>query len=128
MNRSSEALEDIVDTAKESQELMARIADASEEQASGLAQVSTAVAQLDETTQQNVALVEETATASGSMNDEARSLAEIVSFFKLETSATDAATGRATVAHAVYEGAVRTAPEPARRKGEAGSTAEWDEF
>ena len=47
----------------------------SSEQASGVGQVHEAVTQLDSTTQQNAALVEQSAAAADSMRDEAKRLA-----------------------------------------------------
>jgi methyl-accepting chemotaxis protein-2 (aspartate sensor receptor) len=63
-------------------DIMGEIFTASEEQARGIAQVNTAVSQMDEVTQQNAALVEEAAAASGALQDQAKELVRSVSAFK----------------------------------------------
>ena len=80
---SSKVLEEIVQSSRDTNALVSQISDASQEQAQALTQVNAAIAQLEETTQQNAALVEETSAASTSMDDQAKTLANIVSFFKL---------------------------------------------
>lgn len=57
---------------------------ATTEQTAGLGQINAAVTQLSDITQQNAALVEESATAAGSLNEQARHLVDIVSEFTLE--------------------------------------------
>ena len=64
-------------------DIMSEIASASLEQTMGIEQVNSAIAQMDEVTQQNAALVEEAAAAAGSMQEQAAALAEVVSVFKL---------------------------------------------
>ncbi|RYE70599.1 MAG: hypothetical protein EOO81_07775, partial [Oxalobacteraceae bacterium] len=56
---------------------------ASNEQSAGIEQVSRAVSQMDQVTQQNVALVEEAAAAANSLQDQSGQLAKAVSIFKL---------------------------------------------
>jgi methyl-accepting chemotaxis protein len=62
---------------------MVQIGTASREQSAGIVQVGTSISQLDQTTQQNAALVEQTASASGSLADQARGLLDSVSRFRL---------------------------------------------
>lgn len=59
------------------------ISAATAEQASGIGEINTAVANLDQQTQQNAALVEESAAAATSLSEQARSLAASVQQFKL---------------------------------------------
>ncbi len=68
-------------------DIMAEIASASMEQTVGIEQVNSAIAQMDEVTQQNAALVEEAAAAAGSMQEQAAALAEVVSIFRLGSEA-----------------------------------------
>jgi len=82
---SSKALEEIVQSSHETNALVSQISDASQEQAQALTQVNAAIVQLEETTQQNAAMVEETSAASTSMDEQAKVLADIVSFFKLNS-------------------------------------------
>ena len=53
------------------------------EQSNGVQQVGDAVGQMDQVTQQNAALVEESAAAAGSLKDQAQHLVDAVAFFKL---------------------------------------------
>jgi methyl-accepting chemotaxis protein-1 (serine sensor receptor) len=68
-------------------DLIGEITAAAGEQSQGIAQVGQAVTQLDQTTQQNAALVEESAAAAESLKAQAARLAEAVSVFRLERSA-----------------------------------------
>ena len=63
--------------------IMAEITVASAEQGAGIEQVNQAVVQMDDMTQQNAALVEETAAASASLEEQASSLVKAISIFKL---------------------------------------------
>jgi len=63
--------------------LITDIADASKEQSSGIDQVTIAIGQMDEVTQQNAALVEQAAAAAESLEEQARIQAETLSRFKL---------------------------------------------
>jgi len=72
----------IVQEVKRITELIHVMGAASVQQASGIGQVSTAVGRLDQTTQQNAALVEESAAAADSLRQQAESLARAVEFFK----------------------------------------------
>jgi len=62
--------------------LMSDIGRASREQAHGIAQVGSAVTQMDQTTQQNAALVEQSAAAAESLNQQAQALVPLVSRFR----------------------------------------------
>ncbi|MCM3566394.1 chemotaxis protein, partial [Hydrogenophaga intermedia] len=53
------------------------------EQSDGIGQVNTAVSQLDQMTQQNAALVEESAAAAQSLKDQATRLADVVQQFRI---------------------------------------------
>jgi methyl-accepting chemotaxis protein len=66
---------------------MDAIATSAREQSVGLAEVNTAVNQMDQVTQQNAAMVEETNAASATLASEARCLRELISQFVLATSA-----------------------------------------
>ncbi|MGN6581570.1 MAG: hypothetical protein ACTHJ1_16530, partial [Bordetella sp.] len=79
--------QEIVASVKRVTDIMGEISAASEEQSSGIDQVNLAVTQMDETTQQNAALVEQAAAAAGSLEEQARQLAQAVSVFKLRAGA-----------------------------------------
>ncbi len=76
-------MQEIVVQARRVSELVGEISSASAQQASGISQVGGAVLQLDQVTQQNAALVEESAAAAESLNAQAMRLTEVVSVFRL---------------------------------------------
>jgi methyl-accepting chemotaxis protein-2 (aspartate sensor receptor) len=85
VERAGNTMQEIVASVKRVTDIMGEISAASEEQARGIDQVNRAVSQMDETTQQNAALVEQAAAAAGSLQDQAGKLAEAVAVFKLGT-------------------------------------------
>ena len=80
---AGKSMEDIVNQVRRVTDLIAEISSASVEQTQGIGQVGDAITQLDQVTQQNAALVEESAAAAESLSQQAARLAEIVSVFKL---------------------------------------------
>ncbi|HEX3140997.1 MAG TPA: methyl-accepting chemotaxis protein [Rhizobacter sp.] len=74
---------DIVSQVQKVNDLIGEISSASLEQTSGIGQIGDAVSQLDQVTQQNAALVEESAAAAESLKHQAAALAQTVSVFKL---------------------------------------------
>jgi methyl-accepting chemotaxis protein len=83
VEQAGATMRDIVDSVGQVAAIMQDITNASQEQSLGIAQVNQAITQMDDTTQQNSALVEEAATASVSLQDQAQNLAQMVSVFKL---------------------------------------------
>ncbi|MGC4087070.1 MAG: methyl-accepting chemotaxis protein [Polyangiaceae bacterium] len=81
VTRSGETLQEIVTAVKKVSDIVGEINAASDEQASGIDQINAAVAQMDKSTQQNAAMVEQAAAAAESMSDQASSLSELVDFF-----------------------------------------------
>ncbi|MGD0471811.1 MAG: methyl-accepting chemotaxis protein [Candidatus Velthaea sp.] len=90
-DHAGKTMDEIVAAVKRVTDIMAEISAASLEQGAGIGQVNTAIAQMDQVTQQNAALVEEVAAAAGSLQDLAQSLVEAVSVFKLAERAPAAA-------------------------------------
>ncbi len=76
-------MEEIVSSVRSVTHIMAEISSASAEQSAGIEQVSQTVVQLDETTQQNAALVEEATAAARAMEDQAETLSQAVSRFRI---------------------------------------------
>jgi methyl-accepting chemotaxis protein len=76
---------EIVTQVKRVATLIGEVTTATHEQSGGIGQVNAAVSQLDQMTQQNAALVEESAAAAESLKEQARKLADAVSAFKLGT-------------------------------------------
>ena len=83
VGQAGQSLMDILTAIKKVSDIVAEIAAASREQATGLEQVNTAVAQMDELTQRNSALVEETSASAQALSNQAVELAEVVSFFRV---------------------------------------------
>jgi methyl-accepting chemotaxis protein len=87
VNRAGTALTEIVESIKTVASIVADIANASAEQASGIEQVNKALTQMDEVTQQNSALVEENAATAKTLEHQAKAMDERVAFFKLDDGA-----------------------------------------
>ncbi len=83
VQQAGTAIDDIVRRVEGIAALMGDISVASREQSQGLAQVSSAVAEMDTTTQQNAALVEEAAAAAESLHHQAQELRQAVEVFRL---------------------------------------------
>ena len=91
VGQTGEALQRIVDRVAEIDGLVSEIAASAQEQAIGLAEVNTAVNQMDQVTQQNAAMVEQSTAASHSLAQEAQSLQASVARFKVGSAAQVAA-------------------------------------
>lgn len=83
VDQTGEALKDIVERVSEIDILISDIARSSQEQASGLAQVNVAINLMDQATQKNAAMVEETTAATISLRSETAQLAEFVGGFRI---------------------------------------------
>ncbi|WDS38118.1 methyl-accepting chemotaxis protein [Pseudoxanthomonas sp.] len=81
--RAGSTMAEVVTSVQRVTDIMAEISAASAEQSSGIEQVSRTVMQLDETTQQNAALVEEATAAAKSLEDQASDLGRAVAVFRL---------------------------------------------
>ena len=86
--QAGQTMEEIVASVQRVSDLIGEITASSTEQRDGIAQVNQAVTQLDQMTQQNAALVEESTAAAASMRDQAQRLAEVVSVFNVGAVAT----------------------------------------
>ena len=85
VSAAGQTMEEIVISVQRVADIMGEISAASAQQAGGIDQVSLAVSQMDEVTQQNAALVEEASAAASAMEDQARRLAEATSVFKTQS-------------------------------------------
>jgi methyl-accepting chemotaxis protein len=122
----------VVDSIRRVTDIMAEITSASQEQTSGIEQVNGAIAQMDQVTQQNAALVEEAAAAAASMQEQAATLADVVSVFKLDR-AHDLAPPAAPIKAAPVRPALprATAPKVSVKPAKAAKQtveADWEEF
>ena len=103
---------DIVEQAQRVAGLIAEISTATAEQTDGIAQVGEAVAHLDRSTQQNAALVEQSAAAAQALKQQAAQLAQAVSVFRLgfDAAASSSAHSSPRRSHALPDRAASAAP------------------
>ncbi|AYM98433.1 HAMP domain-containing protein [Acidovorax sp. 1608163] len=133
VTQAGKSMDEIVASVRRVSDLIGEITASSTEQRDGIGQVNQAVANLDQMTQQNAALVEESTAAAASMRDQAQRLAEVVSVFNVGASTRASASAPAPRPAP----AQRFAPAPARA-AVAGSKAapaaakgnddEWESF
>ncbi|MFD1745703.1 methyl-accepting chemotaxis protein [Rhizobium helianthi] len=139
VSETGEALQTIQEHILAVNDHMQAIANASREQSIGLSEVNTAVNQMDQMTQQNAAMVEQSTAASATLAQEAARLHALISAFALPVSAARAATvARPKTAAAppprapAAPAAPARAPAPKRQPVVSGNTAlksdDWEEF
>ncbi|RLJ21973.1 methyl-accepting chemotaxis protein [bacterium endosymbiont of Escarpia laminata] len=83
VDKSGSTLEEIVEAVKKVSDIIAEIAAASSQQSAGIDQVNRAVTSMDEMTQQNAALAEQTSAASASMSDKTAEVNDMVARFEV---------------------------------------------
>ncbi len=143
VNDAGTSLADIVTSVKKVTDIVSEIAAASKEQAVGVEEINKAVGQMDEMTQQNSALVEESAAACRLLQDQAEDMANRMALFRISGDFAHLAPPRAAaqkpVSRPAERGPVRT-PVKAAGGGRAGAAAlqanlreayddpEWKEF
>jgi methyl-accepting chemotaxis protein len=91
VGQTGSALQKIADQVVQINGLIRQISSSASEQAVGLKEINTAVNQMDQVTQQNAAMVEETTAASVALNEEARTLSSLVSRFQVGRQAQSSA-------------------------------------
>ena len=141
VNETGTTMNEIVASVKRVMDIMGEISAASAEQGAGIEQINIAVTEMDTTTQQNAALVEEAAAAAQALREQTVALNEVVGVFKLDGDAVAAQNvqpARAAMAPARLTAPAAKAP-PAVRKEPVRSTVsvktnakvsseEWEEF
>ncbi|WP_414494068.1 methyl-accepting chemotaxis protein [Stenotrophomonas maltophilia] len=137
VHQAGSTMGEIVASVQRVTDIMAEISAASQEQSAGIEQVNQTVVQMDETTQQNAALVEEATAAARAMEDQAAQLADAVAIFRLDnqvSAAVKAAAERVEPARitTVARPQPASAPAPVRRSSNAStfvaSDSDWQEF
>jgi methyl-accepting chemotaxis protein len=83
VDEAGRTMNEIVTSVKRVTDIMAQIAAASREQGGGIEQVNRAIAQMDQVTQQNAALVEEASAAAESLKTQAAQLTQAVTVFRV---------------------------------------------
>ncbi|MBI1274828.1 PAS domain-containing protein [bacterium] len=112
VNKAGSTLKDIVGSVQKVASIVSEIASASQEQASGIDEINTAVTQMDETTQQNAALVEQNTAAAQSMVEQAQALEGLMAFFTIDNSEEPAALVKPAIEIKSFE---RRANSPLRK-------------
>ncbi|AFC86430.1 methyl-accepting chemotaxis protein [Frateuria aurantia DSM 6220] len=129
---NGKVLGEIVESVRKVSDIVAEIAAASYEQSAGIDQVNSAVTQMDDSTQQNAALVEETAASARMMQEQATDLAQQMAFFRVNGSAGARTVASPSAGPAVPASAAvpaKPAPTHAPAPAAAGdSDAIWKEF
>ncbi|MDO8177919.1 MAG: methyl-accepting chemotaxis protein [Undibacterium sp.] len=87
VDQAGGTMKEIVDSVRHVTEIMKEITVATNEQTSGIEQINLAIAEMDNVTQQNAALVEEAAAAAAAMQEQAGHLLQVVSVFKVDANA-----------------------------------------
>ncbi len=83
VDQAGAVMDDVVQSVRRVTDIIAEIASASHEQSQGIDQINQAIGDMDSATQQNAALVEESAAAAAAMRNQAQRLAQQVGVFKL---------------------------------------------
>jgi methyl-accepting chemotaxis protein len=129
-------LEEIVTSVKKVTDIVAEIAAASREQSSGIEQVNKAVMQMDASTQQNAALVEQAAAASQAIVDQAHALNAMIAHYNVgeperaarREAAPPSAAERRAASRPWARNAAAPAEAPRARKPAANGDSDWTEF
>jgi methyl-accepting chemotaxis protein len=141
VDQAGTTMRDVVESIRRVADIMGEISAASQEQTAGIGQVQLAISQMDQTTQQNAALVEEAAAASEQLREQASKLSQTVAVFRLGGARDRAATVPAVqpkqAAPAIAPPVRKTPAAPAKASTErprarhlasAGAGDEWEEF
>jgi methyl-accepting chemotaxis protein len=89
VNRAGGSLNEIIESIRGVAEIVAEIANASAEQATGLDQINQVLAQMDEATRQNSALAKQSAVTTTALKEVSVSMTQRVGFFALDTAEAD---------------------------------------
>ncbi|MGE9549789.1 methyl-accepting chemotaxis protein [Erwinia amylovora] len=122
VTHAGDTMTDIVEAVRRVTDIMAEIAAASDEQSRGIQQVSLAVTEMDNVTQQNASLVEEASAAASSLEEQASRLTQAVAAFHLTDS-----DSRKTATQVQTLSPVKTLPV-AVRPALATSSDNWETF
>lgn len=122
VERAGETMDEIVNAVTRVTDIMGEIASASDEQSRGIDQVGLAVVEMDRVTQQNAALVEESAAAAAALEEQASRLTHAVAVFHIQQESLNAFESSAS----------KAAPAPtmatARKASTANASDSWETF
>jgi len=126
--RAGDTMSDVVASVKQVSDVVAEISAATAEQNAGIAQVHQSITSMDQATQQNAALVEQTAAAAQAMQDQAEILARAVSAFRIDASHFKAAPVLRNASRPPVSAAVAVRPAQPRKVANAARADGWEEF
>jgi methyl-accepting chemotaxis protein len=109
VNNAGASMREIVGQVQRVTDLISEITSAALEQSSGIGQVNEAVTQMDQGTQQNAALVEQSAAAAASLKEQAERLIQAVSVFRLSAAETSKAIAQAKAVRPMPKASARPA-------------------
>ncbi|MDQ7969275.1 MAG: methyl-accepting chemotaxis protein [Oxalicibacterium faecigallinarum] len=98
VEQAGDTMQSVVVSVRRVTDVVGEISEAGRDQSNGIESVSHAVIQMDETTQQNAALVEEAAAAAQALHDQAATLADLVKVFVLSEKSDSSATAKRVTA------------------------------
>ena len=119
VSHAGATMTDIVEAVRRVTDIMAEIAAASDEQSRGIQQVSLAVTEMDNVTQQNASLVEEASSAAASLEEQAARLTQAVAAFRLSQQET---------ASSPKVAAPQKAPPAAKLRPALAENENWETF
>ncbi len=122
---AGETMTNIVNAVTRVTDIMGEIASASDEQSRGIDQVGLAVNEMDRVTQQNAALVEESATAAAALEDQASRLKQSVAVFNIGKEFVAQAVNVSTAPKMLRPAAVKALAQPA---GARSADDNWETF
>nr|MDH4441259.1 methyl-accepting chemotaxis protein [Rhizobium sp.] len=137
VDETGKALETIVREVQVINQNVAAIVTSAREQATGLHEINMAVNQMDQGTQKNAAMVEQSTAASHGLAEQARTLIRLMGQFKTDEGGQRPALVRAATPAATPATSRAPQPSPARAlgrqvasafSGNAAVVAEWSEF
>jgi len=135
VDETGQTFTELVSAIEEVGKMITDIDTAGKEQSAGIGEVSAAVSQMDQMTQQNAALVEEAAASSKSMEEESQALLDHVSFFDAEEEEEAPVARRQTRRKTARSSRVETRPTNVRSSSQRQRTRvkakvdhEWEEF
>lgn len=129
VENAGHTMEEVVISVKRVADIIGEITAASVEQSQGINQVNGAVTTMDEATQQNAALVEQAAAAAMSLVDQANALTDVVSIFKLDSSAAVTLRDKARLMPMARLATPKAkTKETSLKLSTSGADADWEEF
>ncbi|AYR25903.1 methyl-accepting chemotaxis protein [Herbaspirillum rubrisubalbicans] len=147
VDEAGQTMNEVVASVKRVSDIVAEITAASAEQTQGIEQINNAVAQMDENTQQNAALVEQAAAAAKALQEQAARLSQTVSVFHLDASQAPLVSNTANTAAAHNKAARNVLPRhpavaatrtkiiarpaqaaPSKRQHDSADHGDWEQF